>query len=265
MLHAFLIFIIALLTGTFGVIIGAGGGFIFVPALLLFFNMSPVVAAGTGIVVVMINSLSGIIGYAKQHRINYKLGIVLAVGATPGTFIGIWFNRTSPSQIFYLIFSIMILALGLFILFKKAPEENLEIKAEIAASLDDYSSDSDLFKQFKFYTFLIVGLLLGVVSGYLGIGGGWLLVPILIYIFGVLPHNATATSLFSLCLYSTIGVMIQINYGNIDWAVVLWGGIGVLFGAQLGVILSKKLSGKWIVKMLSVILIVVGIQLLFIH
>ncbi|GGH80161.1 putative membrane protein YfcA [Pullulanibacillus pueri] len=265
MLHYFLLLIIALLCGAYGVLIGAGGGFIFVPILLIFFNIPTEIAAGTGIVIVMINSLSGIMGYARQKKIDYKMGILLAIGATPGTFLGIWLNHIGSSNTFYMVFAIIVLLLGFFLLLSRNPSKKKEKKhAEVAATLE--APENEYLQKrhsLKIIALLAVGLGLGIASGYLGIGGGWLLVPILIYGFQIATHRATATSLFSLCLYSAIGVITQIAYGNVDWWIVLWGGIGVFIGGQLGSLLSDKLSGKWIIKLLSIILIGVGIQLLF--
>ncbi len=73
-LTGLLLVIIGIIAGGYGTIVGAGGGFIFVPALLLVFQMNPALAAGSGIVIVLINSLSGVVGYAKQKRIHYRTG-----------------------------------------------------------------------------------------------------------------------------------------------------------------------------------------------
>lgn len=104
---------------------------------------------------------------------------------------------------------------------------------------------------------------MGILSSYLGIGGGWLLVPLLIYIFHVPTHQATATSIFSLCLYSSVGVISHLFYGHIEWMTIFWGGIGVTIGAQLGVLSSQKISGNVIMQMLSVLLIVIGFRMYF--
>ncbi|WP_308216582.1 sulfite exporter TauE/SafE family protein [Pseudalkalibacillus decolorationis] len=257
--------LIGFLSGGYGVIVGAGGGFVFVPALLIFLNLSPQMAAGTGLAVVLINALSGVFGYVRQNRIDYKVGITLSIGAVPGTFIGVWLVQFSNSQSFYWIFALMLFTLGVFLLLKNpSANDNNSEKAETAATMDNETFEKKkVSPKLNTVCLLLIGVLLGVVSNYFGIGGGWLLVPVLIYIFRVMPHYATATSIFSLCLYSTVGVVTHIYYGNINWMVVLWGGLGVIFGAQLGVYLSNKISGKLIIQMLSILLIGVGIKLFF--
>src|SRR5699024_7827582 len=100
-------------------------------------------------------------------------------------------------------------------------------------------------------------------SSYLGIGGGWLLVPILIYVFKFSTHFATATSIFSLFIYSFYGVITQFFYNSIDWVIVFWGAIGIIIGSQIGVTIAKKISGKVIMQLLSILLIIIGIRMYF--
>lgn len=267
-----LLIIVGIIAGGYGTIVGAGGGFIFVPALLLVFQMDPALAAGSGIVIVLINSLSGVVGYAKQKRIHYHTGLTLSAGAIPGSILGVWLLQIYSSSYFYVIFATILVALGIFLFAKNSPFANLKrkkarqlgqegtAKDEIAATSEEYSSLEEAVHLPIAYI-LPIGFLMGVLSSYLGIGGGWLLVPILIYGFKVPTHIATATSIFSLTIYSSVGAISQIFYSSIDWQIVLWGGIGVLIGSQLGVLLSKKIPGKVILQMLSVLLIIIGFRL----
>lgn len=269
-IDSIILFLIGLFAGAYGMIIGAGGGFIFVPALLLLFDVTPTIAAGTGLAVVWINSISGVHGYIKQKRIDYKLGLLLAIGALPGTFLGVWFANISSSSVFFIIFSVMLIGLGIFMLLVKEPKPKKgEQLSEVRAGLEEVGASIDvkgatiteiIFRKSTVYL-LLTGVLMGIVSSFFGIGGGWLLVPILIYLYRINPHIATATSIFALCIYSTVGVLINVVNHNIDWVLVLLGGVGMAIGAQLGVHLSKRLSGPIIIRLLSIILIVVGINL----
>ena len=275
------LFLIGLIAGTYGTIVGAGGGFIFVPALLLLFHFDPPLAAGTGLVVVLLNSVSGMIGYIREKRIDYRFGILLALAAIPGTFTGVWLFRYVTGHIFYLIFAFMLISLGIFLLVKKEPKaEKQEIsmmEKEVAASTDEQltaelaspaspEGDASIFQragwQGAFGLTEVglagIGFILGVISSFFGIGGGWLMVPILIYIFRVSPHVATATSVFSLSIYSLVGVLSHGIEGNIDWWTVVWSGSGVILGSQIGVYLSRRLPGRLIVQMLAFVLVIVG-------
>lgn len=274
------LFLIGLIAGTYGTIVGAGGGFIFVPALLLLFHFDPPLAAGTGLVVVLLNSVSGMIGYIREKRIDYRFGILLALAAIPGTFTGVWLFRYVTGHIFYLIFAFMLISLGIFLLVKKEPKaEKQEIsmmEKEVAASTDEQltaelaspaSPEGDASIQRAWWQgafgltevgLIGIGFILGVISSFFGIGGGWLMVPILIYLFRVSPHVATATSVFSLSIYSFVGVLSHGIEGNIDWWTVVWSGSGVILGSQIGVYLSRRLPGRLIVQMLAFVLVIVG-------
>ncbi len=256
MLTGILLLIIGMVAGGYGTIVGAGGGFIFVPALLILFDMDPVIAAGSGLVIVLINSITGVVGYGKQKKIDYKIGLMIGISALPGALLGVWLLQIYSSQYFYIIFATILIALGIFLFSKNSP-----FKSKL--SFNKNKSTKRQFSPLSHKWFIPIGLLMGTLSSYLGIGGGWLLVPMLIYLFKIPIHQATATSIFTLCLYTTVGVISQLYYQNIDWMVVICGGIGVMIGANIGVILSKRISGKLVLQMLSVLLIIIGVRLYF--
>jgi uncharacterized protein len=275
--NGFLLLLIGILAGGYGTIVGAGGGFIFVPAMLLIFGMEPTIAAGTGLVIVLINSLSGVIGYAKKKKIKYQIGLNIGIGALPGSIIGVWLLQLYSSSYFYVIFSTILVSLGILLFLKNLPKKfqkhvsTEEYNYVAAASEGNNGSHHSVVggdskdEHIKFLEkwLILLGILIGILSSYLGIGGGWLLVPILIYVFRVPAHFATATSIFSLCIYSTIGVLMQIFYGNIDWTAVIFGGMGVIVGSQIGVFISGKIPSKMILQMLSVLLIIIGFRMYF--
>ena len=262
----FLLLIIGLLAGGYGTIVGAGGGFIFVPALLLLLKMEPAIAAGSGLVIVLINAMSGVTGYAKQHKINYRIGIFIGIGALPGSLLGIWLLQVYASDYFYIVFATILMLLGIFLFAKNLPfgQSIKETENQMGVTHSGLTyNDQENKILIKAKWLIPLGFLMGVLSSYLGIGGGWLLVPILIYLFKIPTHFATATSIFSLCIYSSFGVISQIIYQNIDWSVVIWGGIGIIIGSQIAVLLAQKIPGKIIIQMLSFLLIVIGFRMYF--
>ncbi|MYL59159.1 TSUP family transporter [Virgibacillus halodenitrificans] len=248
-----LLLVIGVIAGGYGTIVGAGGGFIFVPALLILLDMDPVIAAGSGLVIVLINSFTGVLGYAKQKKINYKIALTIGISALPGALLGVWLLQAYSSQYFYVIFATILVGLGIFLFSKNSPWESKRLSKKQQM---ERNAPKDVW-------FIPLGLVMGILSSYLGIGGGWLLVPILIYVFHVPTHRAAATSILSLSLYSFIGVVSQLYYGNIDWMTVVFGGIGVILGANIGVFLSQRIPGKVILQMLSVVLVIIGVRMYF--
>ncbi|UOQ91980.1 sulfite exporter TauE/SafE family protein [Halobacillus shinanisalinarum] len=247
---------------TYGTIIGAGGGFLFVPVLVTFYNISPESAAATGLAIVFINAVAGLPIFFKQRRVLLRTGLLLAVGAFPGTFIGGELVKYSPDAVFYSLFAVLLIGLGLFLSLKKPSQVNNQpTNSEENRSLPQDKQNSDHI--LNLWKLLGIGSGLGIVSSFFGIGGGWLLVPILTYGLGFSIKTATATSIFSLALYSLVGLLPSIATGAVHWSIVAWSGIGVLAGAQTGAILSKKVKGVTITRLLSALVIIMGVNMIF--
>lgn len=162
----------------------------------------------------------------------------------------------SKTNLFYIVFALMLTVLGMFLLVKTLPFLNKK-KTKI-------TNVSENVKKSFSYWFIPLGFFMGILSNYLGIGGGWLLVPILIYIFKIPSKEAASTSIFSLCIYTTVGAITQISIGNIDWLIVIIGSIGISIGAKIGLKIAEIIPEKLIMQLLSIVLIVMGIRMFFI-
>lgn len=258
MSEGIILLLVGIIAGGYGTIVGAGGGFIFVPALLIIFKMDPIIAAGSGLVIVFINAFSGIIGYKKAHKIKYDMALTIGISAIPGAIIGVWLLQQYASNYFHIIFATLLVALGGFLFYKNSPFKTTQVEST------NVHQQKIKPKTERHKGWLIpLGILMGILSSYLGIGGGWLLVPILVYIFHVSPQYAAATSILSLFIYSMVGVGYQLYYANIDWSVVFFGGIGVILGANIGVNLANRIPGKVVLQMLSFLLIIIGVRMYF--
>ncbi|UOR10237.1 sulfite exporter TauE/SafE family protein [Halobacillus amylolyticus] len=244
---------------TYGTIIGAGGGFLFVPVLVTFYDISPEAAAATGLAIVFINAVAGLPIFFKQRRVLLRTGLLLAFGAFPGTFIGGELVKYSPDAVFYTLFAALLVGLGLFLSLKKPSQVKNQLTTSEENPQDKQNDDHAL----NLWKLLGIGAALGIVSSFFGIGGGWLLVPILTYGLGFSIKTATATSIFSLALYSLVGLLPSIATGAVQWSIVAWSGIGVLVGAQVGAILSKKVKGVTITRLLSALVIIMGVNMIF--
>lgn len=112
-----LLLIIGIIAGGYGTIVGAGGGFIFVPALLILLVMDPMIAAASGLVlvIVLINSVTGSLGYAKQNKNNYKIALMIGISALPGALLGVWLLQKYSSQYFHVIFATILVGLEVFL------------------------------------------------------------------------------------------------------------------------------------------------------
>ena len=239
--------------GTLGTLIGVGGGFLIIPVLLFFFkDKSPAVITAISLAVICVNSSSGSFAYARMKRINYRAGLLFAVAAVPGAIAGAIIVDYIPQRIFNLIFGAILLLVGLY-LFVSAGKM---LKPE---------HESQTFPKYNLTAGMVISAFTGLISSILGIGGGIVHVPMMVYLLKFPVHFATATSQFILAIMTFFGTLVHIYNGNLSgqWRIVILLAIGVLGGAQLGAFLSQKLHGRLIIKILSAVLAFVGLRIIY--
>lgn len=255
------------MVGAFGTIIGAGGGFILVPVLLLLYpDKSPETITSISLAVVFFNSLSGSIAYAKMKKIDYKSGIIFAAATLPGSILGAVTTSLIPRNIFNVLFGVLLIAGSIFLLMKP---ENRNTTKDIKSKYYLIRTITDIDGTTHTYSYnpvigIIISILVGYLSSLLGIGGGIIHVPVLIHVLNFPIHIATATSQFVLAWMSLSGSVVHVLSGALSKGILQTIGlsIGVLIGAQLGARLSKRFKGALIIRGLAVALGVAGIRIL---
>ncbi|EMS71791.1 sulfite exporter TauE/SafE family protein [Ruminiclostridium cellobioparum] len=254
------------MVGTFGTLIGAGGGFILVPVMLLLYpDKSPETITAISLAVVFFNSLSGSVAYARMKKIDYKSGIIFSIATLPGSILGSLATSLIPRNIFNLIFGVILL-IGSVYLFIKPQSKNRDRKSAKGDVIRSVTDIDGVVHTFSYNPVLgiVISVLVGFLSSLLGIGGGIIHVPVMIQVLNFPVHLATATSHFVLASMSFSGSMVHLATGVLSSGLMQTAGlsIGVLFGAQLGARLSKRLKGGWIVRSLALALGIAGIRIL---
>lgn len=250
---------LAFFAGAYGTLIGAGGGFVLAPALLLLYpGEAPEIITSISLTAVFFNALSGTLAYVNSKRIDYKFGMIFAVATMPGAVLGALATTAMSRARFDLLFGCLLILVALFLVVspgKKAAVHMGQANVKTPAILDLNKA------------VLLLGVVLstgfGFISSFLGIGGGFLYVPALVYLLEFPIHIATATSLFVLTITTLTGIATHVAAGlyhhGIRRALVL--SIGAVLGAQVGAKLSQHIRGDWIIRGLAFALGLVGIRL----
>lgn len=256
------------LVGTFGTLIGAGGGFVLVPVLLLLYpTLPPEVITSISLAVVFLNAASGSVAYAKLKRIDYKSAIIFGIATLPGSVIGALVTGLLPRHIFDVILGVLLMGVSAFLVVTagKARFGHKNSHAHVVVR-----NLTDVFAHKYTYSFnmvigIIVSFFVGFVSSLLGIGGGIIHVPVLASLLNFPIHIATATSHLILAVMALAGTIVHIFQGTFgqQWPKAVFIGIGVIGGAQLGARLSEKIKPKNIIRALAIALFFVGVRLLF--
>ena len=257
-----------LVLGALGTLIGAGGGFVLMPVLLLMYpHTSPETLTCISLAVVFFNALSGSWAYARMRRIDYKSGLLFAAAAVPGAVLGALSTAYIPRRIFDAVSGVMMITAAVYLFFQTTGQGKAslgKIKRNIAG---DEVATSETAHQVSCNLRLGVelSLFVGYVSSLLGIGGGIIHVPILVRVLKFPVHIATATSHFILAIMALAGTIVHIvsgsfMHGGIHRTIGL--SIGVLLGAQVGAMLSARVKGMLIIRGLAIALACVGLQVL---
>jgi hypothetical protein len=246
--------------GGYGTLIGAGGGFILAPSLLLIYpGEAPETVTSISLAVVFFNALSGTLAYARSNRIDFKSGLIFALATIPGAVAGALATTAISRERFNLIFGLLLIAVATFLAFNPGKKT--------AAGIAQAGSDKHAAPRLNRGTLFAgsaLSLLFGFISSFFGIGGGFLYVPALVYLLRFPVHIATATSLFVLTITAFAGSATHVAAGffhhGIRRAIVL--SIGAILGAQVSARLSQRIHGDWILRSLAVALGLVGLRLI---
>lgn len=255
--------------GAYGTLIGAGGGFVLMPVLLLLYpNQSADLLTSISLAVVFFNALSGSEAYALMKRIDYRSGLLFAGATIPGAVLGALNTSYIPRRLFDLIFGILLIAAAIFLTIRprqsvtSCKDSRFSQYCVVRHLVDSHGTEYQY--SFNYLIGMAISIVVGYVSSFLGIGGGIIHVPALSYFLGFPVHIATATSHFVLAIMALTGTLVHIAIGTFSHGVhrTIALAIGVLVGAQIGALLSEKIQGRWIIRGLAIALGVVGLRIL---
>ena len=253
--------------GAYGTLIGAGGGFVLMPMLLLLYpDENPEIITSISLAVVFFNALSGSWAYARMKRIDYQSGLLFAVATIPGAILGALSTAYIPRRLFDAVFgALMIAASIVLLLYPSRAKEARGNRRSYHLGRNLVEKDGTVHT-FSYSRRVGVGLsfFVGYLSSLLGIGGGIVHVPLLVHLLNFPVHIATATSHFILAIMALTGTIVHSVTGVFSHGVrrTVTLAVGVLLGAQVGALLSNRVQGNWIIRGLAIALGFVGIRIL---
>jgi uncharacterized membrane protein YfcA len=243
--------------------IGGGGSILTVPILVYLFGIDPILATAYSLFIVGLTALFGGFGYLKKGEVDIKTGFIFAVPS----FIGVYLTRRyvvpslpdpvfsvgeiaiSKSLLIMLVFAVLMLAASVSMIRAKKTTENP--KAPLSPAM-------------RFGLISLEGLIVGGVTGFVGAGGGFLIIPALVVLVGMPMKIAVGTSLFIIAAKSLIGFVGDLQgTAVIDWKLMLIVATIAIVGLFLGMSLSKKVSETALKKGFGYFVLLMGAFILF--
>jgi len=260
---------VGFLSGLFGV----GGGFLMTP-LLIFIGIPPAVAVATEANQIVASSISGVLAHWKRGNVDFKMGSMLLIGGVVGSTFGVWlftYLKTLGQidlviQLSYVVFLGVIGGLMLI--------ESINAMRRSKSSKPKRKHHNFLhalpfkmrFRRSKLYVSALlpigIGLLVGVLSAIMGVGGGFVMVPAMIYLLGMPTAVVVGTSLFQIIFVTAnVTVLQSVNNFSVDVVLAVLLLVGAVIGAQFGAKAGAKLKGEELRILLAIMVLGVCVKI----
>lgn len=243
---------VALAIGILLGLLGGGGSILTVPVLVYLAGITVKNAIVTSLIVVGITSSIAVIGHARKKHVCWKTGIVFSLAGMVGAFAGGRLTAFIPDAVLLVLFALVMLGAATAMLGNKKVKAEMRLSGEPFCPID-----------LPIPAILFDGFMVGMVTGLVGVGGGFLLVPALNYLAGLPIHAAIGTSLLIIVLQTGAALWGHANHFAPDWALTgFFTGFAVL-GSFLGSALSSKISGPYLKKGFGVFVLALGFFVLY--
>ena len=276
-INIFVIVFIGMAVGALSGLFGVGGGFLMTP-LLIFLGIPPVVAVGTEAPHVLASSVSGVIAHWRKKSVDFKMGFFLLFGGVVGSTIGVNIFKVlrSYGQIDIVIQILFILFLGIIGFSMAFESARTTIKSYrttslIRTKLHQHSWIHGLpfkvrFRRSKLYISaippIIIGFIVGILSALMGVGGGFIIIPAMVYILGMPTSVVVGTSLFQIIFVTANSTFFQAYLNQtVDIVLAALMILGGVIGAQIGVRIGSKLKAEYLRGLLAILVLAVCAKL----
>ena len=266
-----LIVLIGMLVGGLSGLFGVGGGFLMTP-LLIFLGIPPAVAVGTEAPHVLASSVSGVIAHWRRKNVDFKMGFFLMIGGVVGSTVGV--NLFKILRVFgqidiviQMLFLIFLGFIGFSMAFESAKTTITKYRttSSIRTKLHQHSWIHGLpfklrFHRSKLYIStippIVIGFFVGVLSAMMGVGGGFIMIPAMVYILGMSTNVVVGTSLFQIIFVTANSTFFQ-SYLNqtVDIVLASLMIVGGVIGAQIGARLGTKLKAEYLRGILAILVL----------
>ncbi len=263
---------VGFLSGVFGV----GGGFLMTP-LLIFIGIPPVVAVATEANQIVASSVSGVLAHWRRGNVDFKMGTLLLTGGVIGSSFGVWLFTflKDLGQIDLVIKLSYVVFLGIigFLMLIESINSMRASKSKRRKRIHTHNWMHGLplkmrFRKSRLYISailpILIGIFVGILSAIMGVGGGFVMVPAMIYLLGMPTAVVVGTSLFQIIFVTAnVTVLQAVSNQSVDIVLALLLLVGGVIGAQFGAKFGGRIQGEQLRGMLALIVIAVCLKLTF--
>jgi uncharacterized protein len=245
---------IGLVSGLFSGAFGIGGGIVTTPAIRLILGAPALVAVGTPLPVILPSAITGGYTYFRRGSVDLRAGVVLGLSGALTAVLGAWLTRFAGGKVVLLATAALVLYTAFDMVLQSFAPPN-------AAALSENPDDAAVVGtggRAATGRLVIIGAVTGLYAGFLGLGGGFILVPMLTRWMRFEIKLAIGTSLIAIGILAVPGTITHALLGHVDWGIAFVLALGVVPGAWLGARISLGAADRTIRLAFAAMLVVVG-------
>ncbi len=276
--------VVGLVVGVLSGLLGIGGGTMMVPVFRLGFGLEAIQATATSLFTIIPTSLSGCVTHVRNKTCIVPIGVAAGVGGALTSPVGVWLASMSPAWLIMLA-AALIIGYSAFNMLRKAfkkpkaapaqaaatraganvPEANAADASGTPADMAPVAAhaESSAFSVERKHLFMgvAIGLTAGLASGYVGVGGGFIMVPMFLSLLSLPMKKTSGTSLIAVTILAIPGVIEQAMLGHIDFVAGIAMAVGSIPGAVLGAQLMKRVPERALRIFFGVFLLIMAVVL----
>lgn len=246
--------------------LGGGGSILAVPALVYAAGQDPKAATTTSLVLVTFTALIGIIPHWRAGRVRFGSGVIFGLAGIGGSLLGSHWNEAVDPDVLLLAFSILMLVAA-YAMWRRLDRtsratgatRSVGAAAATGAAEVEIDTAADRFGLATAVKVVVAGSFIGLLTGFFGVGGGFVIVPALVLALGFAMPEAVGTSLLVIAINSTVALATRLPNGTVEWGTVIpftvASLIGVFVGSRLASTRDPSFLQKWFIAFLVVIAI----------
>ena len=254
--------------GSFGAAVGAGGGVVLAPLLLILTDLEPEVVVGTSLALVALNGITSSPPNLRRGLVDRRGGFIFGLAAMPGSVIAPFVVESVAGDMFRVLLALLVLALAVRLFTSRSDESARAgprhlVRVGVVKRRIEAEKGQVFEYEYSEPLAAALNMALGFVSAFFGTGGGYIRTPLLVEGFRFPVRVAVATSMFAMVFYATAGTAVHWYLDNVNWVMVLWMSVGTVVGGQIGSKAAATVQASWIIKLLALMLLALGLRLLF--
>lgn len=219
--------------------LGGGGSILAVPALVYAAGQSATAATATSLVLVAITSFIGLIPHWRAGRVRWTAGILFGLAGVGGSLLGSHWNTAVDPDVLLLAFSGLMVVAGVAMV-RRIRAQQQPLRSVGAAAASSFSSPGVHVDAITVVKVLAAGSGVGLLTGFFGVGGGFVIVPALVLALSFSMPEAVGTSLLVITVNSLVALTTRLPGGHLEWGVI----VPFTVASLIGVVLGGRLAGK---------------------